>query len=101
MTYKFKIYIPPNAQGRLQLWIQSNAVGGAITVNLLTAEIISAGINVGSFMSEYQLNNRYLWQYSKSIAQSTYQDRAYLDLGVVTNSGKQNHHFLILPNHLS
>jgi hypothetical protein len=55
----------------------------------MSANIISAGINVGSFMSEYSLGNKYYWTYSSSVTSSTYQDTAYLDLGVVTNTGRK------------
>ncbi len=54
----------------------------------MSADIISAGINVGSFMNEYLLGNKYHWIYSSSVLGSSYQDTAYLDLGVVTNTGR-------------
>ena len=38
-------------------------------------------------MTEYLLGNTYQWAYSSSVLGSTYQDTAYLDLGVVTNTG--------------
>jgi hypothetical protein len=38
-------------------------------------------------MNEYSLGNKYHWIYSTSVSGSTYQDTAYLDLGVVTNTG--------------
>ncbi len=55
----------------------------------MSANIISAGINVGSFMYEYALGNKYNWIYSSSVPGSSYQDTAYLDLGVVTNTGEK------------
>jgi hypothetical protein len=62
-------------------------VSGSVTVDIISADIISAGINVGSFMKEYSLGNKYHWTYSSSVLGSTYQDTAYLDLGVITNTG--------------
>jgi hypothetical protein len=38
-------------------------------------------------MNEYSLGNKYHWAYSSSVLGSTYQDTAYLDLGVITNTG--------------
>lgn len=40
-------------------------------------------------MNEYSLGNKYSWQYSSSVLGSSYQDTAYLDLGVVTNTGRK------------
>jgi hypothetical protein len=62
-------------------------MSNSVTVDIVSVNIISAGINVGSFMNEYALGNKYQWAYSSSVAGSTYQDTAYLDLGVVTNTG--------------
>ncbi|UJR30625.1 hypothetical protein I4U23_018150 [Adineta vaga] len=87
VTYDFKVYLPTYSQGRLQLLIASTPVNNSVTVNILSATILSAGINVGSFMYEYALGNKYQWTYSSSIAGSSYQDTAKLDLGVVTNTG--------------
>lgn len=90
VTYNFRVYIPPYAQGRLQIWIRAPPQSGSVTINLLAADILSAGINVGSFMFEYALGNRYQWTYSSSVVGSSYQDTAYLDLGVVTNTGNKS-----------
>jgi hypothetical protein len=40
-------------------------------------------------MNEYSLGTKYHWTYSSSVAGSSYQDTAYLDLGVVTNTGEE------------
>jgi len=40
-------------------------------------------------MYEYLLGNKYYWTYSSSVLGSSYQDTAYLDLGVVTNTGRK------------
>lgn len=88
VTYGFRVYIPPYSQGRVQLTVQAIPVSGSVSVNFLSADILSAGINVGSFMFEYALGNRYQWAYSSSVAGSSYRDTAYLDLGVVTNTGR-------------
>jgi hypothetical protein len=90
VTYGYKIYLPTYSQGRLQITIASIQNASSVTVNIISASILSAGINVGSFMNEYSLGNKYQWTYSSSVLGSTYQDTAYLDLGVVTNTGKDN-----------
>jgi len=41
-------------------------------------------------MYEYLLGNKYHWTYSSSVG-SSYQDTAYLDLGVVTNTGRRRY----------
>ena len=87
VSYQFKIYIPTYAQGRLQISIGSQLAASSIPIHLLSADILSAGINVGSFMPEYVLGNKYVWTYSSDVIGSTYNNRAYLDLGVVTNTG--------------
>jgi hypothetical protein len=87
VTYGFKIYLPTFSEGRLQITIASIQNASSVTVDIVSADIISAGINVGSFMYEYALGNKYHWSYSSSVPGSTYQDTAYLDLGVVTNTG--------------
>jgi hypothetical protein len=46
-------------------------------------------------MYEYLLGNKYHWTYSSSVG-SSYQDTAYLDLGVVTNTGRKKKIFRIL-----
>ncbi|CAF4595188.1 unnamed protein product, partial [Rotaria sp. Silwood2] len=61
-------------------------MSNSVTINIISAKILSVGINVGSFMYEYILGNKYQWIYSSSISGSSYQDIAYLDLGVVTNT---------------
>ncbi|CAF3632430.1 unnamed protein product [Rotaria sordida] len=87
VTYTFKIYLPTYSQGRLQIFIASTQMSNSVTINIISAKILSAGINVGSFMQEYILGNKYQWIYSSSVLGSSYQDTAYLDLGVVTNTG--------------
>ena len=87
MTYGFSVYIPPYAQGRLQIRINAPAMASSVTIHLLSADILSAGVNVGSFMAEYALGARYQWRFSSSVAGSSYFDTADLDLGVVTNTG--------------
>ncbi|CAF2512453.1 unnamed protein product [Rotaria sp. Silwood2] len=87
VTYTFKIYLPTYSQGRLQIFIASTQMSNSVTINIISADILSAGINVGSFMHEYILGNKYQWSYSSSVLGSSYQDTAYLDLGVVTNTG--------------
>jgi hypothetical protein len=87
VTFDFKIYLPTYSQGRLQITIYSIQNASSVTVDIVSADILSAGINVGSFMNEYSLGNKYHWTYSSSVPGSTYQDTAYLDLGVVTNTG--------------
>jgi hypothetical protein len=64
-------------------------MSSSVTINILSASILSAGVNVGSFMYEYALGNKYQWTYSSSVPGSSYQDTAYLDLGVVTNTGEE------------
>ncbi|CAF4036975.1 unnamed protein product [Adineta steineri] len=86
VTYGFKIYLPTDSQGRLQITISSIAISNSVTVDIQSATILSAGINVGSFMYEYALGNKYQWTYSSSVG-SSYTDTAYLDLGVITNTG--------------
>lgn len=88
VTFQYKIYLPTYSQGRLQITIASVQNASSVTVNIISATILSAGINVGSFMNEYALGNKYQWTYSSSVMGSTYQDTAYLDLGVVTNTGR-------------
>lgn len=90
VTFQYQIYIPTYSQGRLQIIITSPSVSSSVSVNILSANIISAGINVGSFMSEYALGNKYQWTYSSSVSGSSYKDTAYLDLGVVSNTGMKN-----------
>ena len=90
MTYQYKIYLPTYSQGRLQITIGSIQNASSVTVNILSATILSAGTNVRSFMDEYSLGNKYQWTYSSSVAGSSYRDTAYLDLGVVTNTGKES-----------
>ncbi|CAF0926773.1 unnamed protein product [Adineta steineri] len=85
-TYGFKIYLPTDSQGSLQITISSIAISNSVTVDIQSATILSAGINVGSFMYEYALGNKYQWTYSSSVG-SSYTDTAYLDLGVITNTG--------------
>lgn len=87
VTFTYKIYLPTFSQGRLQINLYSVQNSSSVTVNILSAKILSAGINVGSFMTEYLLGDKYQWTYSSSVPGSTYQDTAYLDLGVVTNTG--------------
>ncbi|CAF3743558.1 unnamed protein product [Rotaria socialis] len=87
VTFPFKIYLPIYAQGHLQISIASIPMANSVTINIISADILSAGINVGSFMSEYILGDKYHWTYSSSVLGSSYQDTAYLDLGVVTNTG--------------
>ncbi|CAF3211224.1 unnamed protein product [Rotaria sp. Silwood2] len=58
-------------------------MSNSVTINIISAKILSVGINVGSFMYEYILGNKYQWIYSSSISGSSYQDIAYLDLGVL------------------
>lgn len=87
VNFEYKIYLPTYSQGRLQITIASVQNASSVTVNIISATILSAGINVGSFMSEYAWENKYQWTYSSSVVGSTYQDTAYLDLGVVTNTG--------------
>ncbi len=87
MTYAYKIYVPKYSQGRLQISITSPSLSNSATINLISSDILSAGINVGSFMYEYALGNKYHWSYSSSLVGSTYHDIAYIDLGVVTNTG--------------
>jgi hypothetical protein len=89
VTYGFKIYLPTYSQGRLQISIMSTQMSSSVTINIISADILSAGINVGSFMYEYALGNKYHWIYSSSVLGSSYQDTAYLDLGVVTNTGRK------------
>ena len=96
MTYQFKIYLPTYSQGRLQITIASIQMSNSVTVDILSADILSTGINVGSFMTEYSLGNKYHWSYSSSVTGSSYQDTAYLDVGVVTNTGmKWNYDFVL------
>ena len=38
-------------------------------------------------MPEYALGNKYVWTYASDVIGSTYNNRAYLDLGVITNTG--------------
>lgn len=90
VTYTFKIYLPTYSQGRLQIYIASTPVSNAVTVNIISADIISAGTNVGSFMKEYALGNKYSWSYSTSVIGSSYGDTAYIDLGVITNTGMKS-----------
>jgi len=72
-------------------------MSNSVTINIVSATILSAGVNVGSFMYEYALGNKYQWTYSSSVPGSSYQDTAYLDLGVVTNTGgKRNLNFEVL-----
>jgi hypothetical protein len=72
-------------------------MSNSVTINIVSATILSAGVNVGSFMYEYALGNKYHWTYSSSVPGSSYQDTAYLDLGVVTNTGgKRNLNFEVL-----
>ncbi|CAF0916171.1 unnamed protein product [Rotaria sp. Silwood1] len=87
VTYNFKVYLPTYSQGRLQIFIASTQMSNSVTIHIISADILSAGINVGSFMYEYVLGNKYHWIYSSSVLGSSYQDTAYLDLGVVTNTG--------------
>ncbi|CAF2076674.1 unnamed protein product [Rotaria magnacalcarata] len=87
VTFQFQICLPVYAQGRLQILIASIPMANSVTIDIISADILSAGINVGSFMSEYILGNKYHWAYSSSVLGSSYQDTAYLDLGVVTNTG--------------
>ncbi len=89
VTFGYQIYLPTYSQGRLQITIASVQNASSVTVDIISATILSAGINVGSFMNEYLLGNKYHWTYSSSVAGSSYQDTAYLDLGVVTNTGKE------------
>ena len=95
MTFDFRIYLPTYSQGRLQILIASAQMSNSVTINIVSAEILSAGINVGSFMFEYALGNKYYWAYSSSVPGSRYQNTAYLDLGVVTNTGI-NEDFLVI-----
>jgi hypothetical protein len=88
VAYSFKIYLPTYSQGQLQIKIDSIANASSVTIDIMSVDIISAGINVGSFMNEYALGNKYHWTYSSSV-NSSYQDTAYLDLGVVTNTGRK------------
>jgi len=64
-------------------------MSNSVTINIVSATILSAGVNVGSFMYEYALGNKYQWTYSLRVPGSSYQDTAYLDLGVVTNTGEK------------
>lgn len=89
VVYEFKVYLPTYSQGRLELLISSVSLANYVTINLVSANIISAGVNVQSFMAEYAVPNKYQWRYSSSVPGSTFQDTAYLDLGVVTNTGSR------------
>lgn len=86
-SYTFKIYIPEYAQGRLLIKIAANVSNGAIPVHIISARVTSAGVNVGSFMYEYALGDRYQWSYGQSLVGSSYKDSATLDLGIVSNTG--------------
>lgn len=101
VNYQYKIYLPTYSQGRLQITIASIQNASSVTVNIISATILSAGINVGSFMNEYSLGNKYQWTYSSSVAGSSYQDTAYLDLGVVTNTGRKDRNFFMVSMRIS
>jgi hypothetical protein len=70
-------------------------MANSVTIHLTKVEILSAAVNVRSFMYEYALGNKYQWAYSTTSPGSTYNNEAYLDLGVITNTGRYASFLLI------
>lgn len=87
-SYTYWLIVPPFTNSRLSLTASCmDRITGRIPCTILSLQLVSMGRNIDGLWSEYSYGLMSPTYYRNSTLDNYYNDTAFIDLGIVTNTG--------------